>query len=79
MCVCVRRGVVNVIENHCPYVDKERQRGLVGAWARVVCGQLCLPSCFPWRKCEQRKLLPRQEPVSMLHWREKKRERGEKK
>lgn len=78
VCVCVRRAVVNVIENHCPYVDKERQRGLVGAWARVVCGQLCLPSCFPWRKRKQRKLLLRQEPVSMLHCREKKRE-GEKK
>lgn len=33
VCGCVSRGVVNVIENHCPYVDKERQRGLVGAWA----------------------------------------------
>lgn len=81
VCGCVSRGVVNVIENHCPYVDKERQRGLVGAWAGCFLFFFffvasCLPSCFLWRKCKQRKLLLRQEPVSMLHCREKKRQKG---
>lgn len=75
VCVRERRGVVNVIENHCPYVDKDKQRGLVG----VLWGQLCLQSCFPWRKRKQGKLLLWQEPVSMLHCKEKKRKRQQKK
>lgn len=70
----MRRGVVNVTEHHCPYVDKDKQRGLVGA----LWGQLCLQSCFPWRKRKQGKLLLGQEPVSMLHCRRRK-QKGNKK
>lgn len=55
MCVCVSRGVVNVIENHCPYVDKERQRGLVGAWAGFFLWPVVFAVLFSMEKMQAEK------------------------